>query len=109
MCYNCDEPFVRGDQCKRLLYLESRDFLDDEGATVAKETADTTDATVDAMANPLVVSLHALASIPVENSLVVYVTINGERLLAHLDTGSTHSFLQGATMQHLDLMASSGN
>jgi hypothetical protein len=30
LCYNCDEPYVRGHQCKRLFYLESADFLDDD-------------------------------------------------------------------------------
>jgi hypothetical protein len=29
LCYNCDEPFVRGHQCKRLFYLESGDYADD--------------------------------------------------------------------------------
>jgi hypothetical protein len=43
-----------------LFYLELGDFLDDERATVTKETTDTTDVTVDAMANALVVSLQAL-------------------------------------------------
>jgi hypothetical protein len=54
-----------------LFYLELGDFLDDESATVTKETTDTTDVTVDAMANALVVSLQALAGIQVENNLVV--------------------------------------
>jgi len=30
LCYNCDELFVRGHQCKRLFYLESADYLDDD-------------------------------------------------------------------------------
>jgi hypothetical protein len=30
LCYNCDEPFVRGHQCKRLFYLESGDYADDD-------------------------------------------------------------------------------
>jgi hypothetical protein len=29
LCYNCDEPFVRGHQCKRVFYLEACDFTDD--------------------------------------------------------------------------------
>jgi hypothetical protein len=29
LCYNCDEPFVRGHQCKWLFYLESGDYADD--------------------------------------------------------------------------------
>jgi hypothetical protein len=30
LCYNCDEPFVRGHQCKRLFYLESDDYADND-------------------------------------------------------------------------------
>ena len=28
LCYNCDEPYVRGHQCQRLFYLECTDFVD---------------------------------------------------------------------------------
>jgi len=30
LCFNCDEPYVRGHVCQRLFYLEADDFLDDE-------------------------------------------------------------------------------
>jgi hypothetical protein len=30
LCYNCDEPFVRGHQCKRLFYLKSGNYTDDD-------------------------------------------------------------------------------
>jgi hypothetical protein len=29
LCYNCDEPYVRGHVCQRLFYLESADYVDD--------------------------------------------------------------------------------
>jgi predicted aspartyl protease len=35
--------------------------------------------------------------------MLLPVTVKGERLLALLDTGSTHNFLQGATMRRLGL------
>jgi hypothetical protein len=79
LCYNCDEPFVRGHQCKRLFYLESSDYIDDEGGpadagvAVGEEEA----VPVDALANALVVSLHAVAGIPTENTMVVSTTIQG--------------------------------
>jgi hypothetical protein len=56
-------------------------------------TEDDTGALLDASANALVVSLHAVAGLQMENSMVIYVTIKGERLLALLDTGSTHNFI----------------
>jgi hypothetical protein len=41
--------------------------------------------------------------------MVIYVTIKGERLLALLDTGSTHNFIQGATLRRLGLPLSGGD
>jgi hypothetical protein len=64
---------------------------------------------LDAIANALVVSLHAVEGLETKNSMVIYVTIKGEHLLALLDTSSTHNFIQGATLQHLDLTASGGD
>jgi hypothetical protein len=49
------------------------------------------------------VSLHALAGIWTENTTLLLVMVKWERLLALLDTGSTHNFLQGATMHRLGL------
>jgi hypothetical protein len=41
-------------------------------------TGDDTIALLDATANALVVSLHAVAGLPTENNMMVYVTIKGE-------------------------------
>jgi hypothetical protein len=95
--YNCNEPFVRGHQCKRLFYLESDNYTDDDTPPDHEATAEDTGA-LDASANALVVSPHAVAGLQTENSMVIYITIKGERLLALLDMGSTHNFIQGATL-----------
>jgi hypothetical protein len=111
LCYNCDEPFVRGHQCKRIFYLEACDFTDDNDTSTDHETVDPTavdEAATDAMANALVVSLYALAGIRTTNSMVVPVLLKGERFLALLDTSSTHNFLLGDTMQRLCLATSGG-
>jgi hypothetical protein len=40
LCYNCDEPYVRGHKWQRLFYLEMADYLDDVvPATVATAAA----------------------------------------------------------------------
>jgi hypothetical protein len=44
LCFNCDEPYVRGHQCQRLFFLEVDDFLidvvmDDDGAKEALQAA----------------------------------------------------------------------
>jgi hypothetical protein len=97
LCYNCDETFVRGHQCKRLFYLESGDYTDEDGGQADDGVAAGEEATapVDALVNALVVSLYAVAGIPTEHTMVVYVTIQGQRLLALLDMGSTYNFIQG--------------
>jgi hypothetical protein len=41
--------------------------------------------------------------------MLLPVTIKGERLLALMDTGSTHTFLQGAAMRHLGLVPQGGD
>lgn len=33
LCYNCDEPYVRGHKCARLFYLEVSDFDTDDAAS----------------------------------------------------------------------------
>jgi hypothetical protein len=112
LCYNCDESFVRDHQCKRVFYLEARDFTDDNDTSTDHETINpmaVEEGATDAMANALVVSLYALAGIRTVNSMVVPVMIKGERLLALLDTGSTHNFLRGDTMQRLGLVTSGGD
>jgi hypothetical protein len=111
LCYNCDESFVYGHQCKCVFYLEARDFIDDTDTPTEQETEDSTameEVTTDAMANTLVVSLYTLADIRIAKSMVVPVLIKGERFLALLDTGSTHNFLRGDTMQRLGLATSGG-
>jgi hypothetical protein len=83
LCFNCDEPYVPGHMCQRLFYLEVDDFIDDavgEGAVEqnvgfleAPVVADT------AGANTLVVSLHALAGIRIDKTLLLSVITKGER------------------------------
>ena len=97
--YNCDEQYVRGHVCPRLFYLEADDFVDDDGAPTGDVVAAVLpeEQAVDgaAHAHALVVSMHALAGIRTYDTMLLPVTIKGERLLTLLDTGSTHTFIQG--------------
>jgi hypothetical protein len=108
LCFNCDEPYVRGHVCQRLFYLEVDDFLDEaagEGVVDPLEEPAAPDITG---ANALVVSLHALAGIRTDKTMPLPVTINGERLLALMDTGSTHNFLNSDMMSRLGLAMAGG-
>ncbi|KAM3333061.1 hypothetical protein ACQJBY_028274 [Aegilops geniculata] len=106
LCYNCDEPYAQGHVCPRLFYLEMADYVEEDapadglGELPPPAAAKATPAA--APATTRVVSLHALASIRDERTMLLPV-IHGERLVALLDTGSTHNFLPKATMRHLAL------
>ncbi|XP_037416706.1 uncharacterized protein LOC119279628 [Triticum dicoccoides] len=77
--------------------------LGDLSAPVATEVAP-----MAALATTLVVSFHALAGIRDERTMLLPVMIYGERLVALLDTGSTHNFLPEAIMHRLALQPTGG-
>ncbi|KAK1615879.1 hypothetical protein QYE76_021396 [Lolium multiflorum] len=106
LCFNCDEPYAPGHICPRLFYLETVD--DFEADTLAEPPAPPEPATTTAPATAFVVSLHALAGIRHERTMLLPVTIRGENLVALLDTGSTHNFLPATTMRRLALQPSGG-
>jgi hypothetical protein len=97
LCFNYDEPYIRGDQCKRLFYLESSDFdMEEDGVVDAAPNATPDDDLPPQdviMATACVVSLHALAGICTENTMVMPGVLKGVCFLALLGTGSTHNFL----------------
>jgi hypothetical protein len=87
--------------------LDSDDFEStDKGAedTMVDATTDAEQPPQDiAAAHACVVSLHALAGIQTENTMIMHVVLKGTCFLALLDTGSTHNFPQGAAMICLSL------
>ena len=110
LCFNCDEPYAPGHVCARLFYLGTVDDGEVEAlaaeldATTLSETGITTYGPVNAVA--FVVSLHAMAGIKMAKTMLLPVTINGERLTTLVDTGSTHNFLSGDAMRRLALQPS---
>ena len=111
LCYNCDEQYVRSHVCPHVFYLESSDYIDDDVFTTTEDAAvESPMAPPDgAAAHALVVFVYALAGIRTYHTMLLPITINGERLLALLDTGSTHTFLQGTVMRCLGLVSHGGN
>ena len=55
LCYNCDEKFIAGHQCKKLLVIEIIGF-DDSEETAEAATISATDDTPD-------ISLHAITGV----------------------------------------------
>jgi hypothetical protein len=112
LCFNCDETY--GHVYPRLFYLETVDDTEadtppeaSDGLPPSPAPAEPTPATAPAKA--FVVSLHALAGIRHERTMLLPVMIHGERLVALLDTGSTHNFLPAATMRRLALQPTGGD
>lgn len=100
LCFNCDEPYVQGHQCQCLFYLEAADFpADDTTEEVAAELV----ADVE-QPEGLVVSLHAIAGIRTEDTMHLNAYIHGHRLLALLDSGSTHNFINASVMRRIGLV-----
>ncbi|KAK1664958.1 hypothetical protein QYE76_053117 [Lolium multiflorum] len=107
LCFNCDEKYAPGHTCARLFYLETVDDADVEALTAELAAATVTEAGVTTYApvdaSAFVVSLHAMAGIKTAKTMLLPVTINGERLTALVDTGSTHNFLSNTAMRRLAL------
>uniref|UniRef100_A0ACD5XJM6 Uncharacterized protein n=1 Tax=Avena sativa TaxID=4498 RepID=A0ACD5XJM6_AVESA len=107
MCFNCDDPYAPGHTCACLFYLETIDDAEVEAltaelnATTLSETGITTYGPV--VATAFIVSLHAMAGIKTTKTMLLPVTINGERLTALVDMGSMHNFLSRDAIRCLAL------
>ncbi|KAK1606634.1 hypothetical protein QYE76_030307 [Lolium multiflorum] len=109
LCFHCDDPYTPGHVCPRLFYLETVDVEEGNPTTGPVAAASETTGPTNAAATTFVVSLHALAGIRHEPTMLLPVTIQGEPLVALLDTGSMHNFLPAATMRRLALQPTGGD
>ncbi|KAK1692297.1 hypothetical protein QYE76_008994 [Lolium multiflorum] len=92
LCFNCDDPYTPGHVCPRLFYLETVDVEEDDPTTGPVAAASEMAGPTDAAATTFVVSLHALAGIRHERTMLLpptggdtlRVTVaNGDRLHCH--------------------------
>jgi predicted aspartyl protease len=117
LCYNCDEQFVRGHQCKRLFNL----ITDDPENSAAEAEAEAAlhaalmaeQPTQEGQATPNEetprVSLYAIAGIRTRDTIVIPVFVNGQRLEALVDTGSSHTFIDTAVARRIKLESEPAN
>lgn len=71
LCYNCDEPYVRGHKCPHMFYLEVLDYLIEEPKDDAPNNAAAA-ATVEPMTFDLdtpMISLSAITGIHTEDTM----------------------------------------
>jgi len=59
------------------------------------------------VANQPVMSLHAITSICMEDTMHLYIHVRSHRLLASLDSDSTRNFINARVMRRLQLVTSS--
>ena len=90
LCFNCNEPYTRGHNrfCKRLFFVDGVEVDDAVDASEAAHAA-----TEAPGAEAPCYSLHAVAGVPVADTIQITVSVGAASLLALLDSGSTHSFI----------------
>jgi hypothetical protein len=100
---------MRGHQCPRLFFLESTNFLvDDPIDDVADEVAIAVALEEEPPIAP-VVSLYALTGIRTKEAMHLHVYIHGHKLLALLDSSSTHNFINVGVMRRIGLDTGDSN
>ena len=94
LCFNCDEKYSQGHNkdCKRLFLLDS--LIEDDDDAPSEEPAD---------AEAPVFSLHAVAGVPSNNTLLLRVALGAASLVALVDTGSSHNFIGEAAASRTGL------
>lgn len=104
LCYNCDEPYVRGHKCPHLFYLEVTDYIIEEPEEDANEeaAAEPSEPTAFDPEQPMI-SLHAIAGIRTEDTMQLHITIGNDQFVALLDSGSAHNFVRGDVARRVGL------
>lgn len=94
MCYNCDELYSVGHQCKKLFWLELAD-PDDENAD-HKDVQEPE------------ISLHPITGQKSARTMQLLALMKGQALLSLVDSGSTHNFISYTTALHLGMKVQPG-
>ncbi|XP_071679703.1 uncharacterized protein [Lolium perenne] len=112
MCFNCGELYALGHTCAHLFYLETVDDAKVEALTAELDATTLSEAGVTTY-RPAgrcdhlrrLPSCHGGHHIKTVKTMLLPVTIHGERLTALVDTGSTHNFLSRDAMRRLALQS----
>jgi hypothetical protein len=75
LSFNCDEKYVRGHHCKHLFYIESADKDDEDKG------------------DNLQIWLLAITCVRISDTMQLLVHVGKRELVALLDSGSTHNFI----------------
>lgn len=94
LCFNCDETWFRGHRCKHLFCILN--VCDEDDPLDAEEEAP----------DVAEISLNAIAGVSTGKMMKLKIVIADQPLLALIDTGSTHNFINATTVKSLDLATS---
>ncbi|XP_068638457.1 uncharacterized protein [Aristolochia californica] len=91
LCYNCDEQYRAGHQCKRLFWheVDEADNLDDTEEMIEEE--------------PPKISLHAITRQKSPKTMQIRAQVLDRELVGLVDSEITHNFVSLTTAQHLQL------
>nr|GLL21490.1 uncharacterized protein LOC109155092 [Ipomoea trifida] len=94
LCFNCDETWFRGHRCKHLFCILN--VCDEDDPLDAEEEAP----------DVAEISLNAIAGVSTGKMMKLKIVIADQPLLALIDTGNTHNFINATTVKTLDLATS---
>lgn len=105
LCYNCDEPYVRGHKCPHLFYLEVSDYIVEEPEDDAPADAAALDTAEPAAFDPNapMISLSAIMGIRTEDTMQLRIQMGAHEFTALLDSGSTHNFISTTAAHRIGL------
>ncbi|XP_068639396.1 uncharacterized protein [Aristolochia californica] len=92
LCYNCDELYTFGHQCKKLFWLEVKDEEEAKSSEVEQLEVE----------EPAI-SLHTITGLQSTTTMQVCALVNEEPLLSLVDSGSTHNLLSFTAAKFLKL------
>jgi hypothetical protein len=92
LCFNCDEKFTRGHKCAHLFFIEHDDSI--------QEDPSTDDAPED---DEPCISLYAMAGVQTTDTVCLRIRIRGLKILALVDSGSSHNFVRDEVAHHLGI------
>lgn len=97
LCFNCDEVYSYGHQCKKLFVI----IMEDDGASSSSRAEEVTILTGEDDLN-CGVSLHALKGHMPTGTIKLAGKVNNNQVVIFVDSGSTHSFLDPVAARRLN-------
>jgi hypothetical protein len=91
LCFNCNEKYTWGHNrvCRQIFYIGGFEIADDAAAADGSGP------------EALAFSLHAIAGVPVNNTVQLQVLLGTATFIALIDTGSTHNFIGEAAARRM--------